>query len=70
MEALEKKRTCEIVQLPKGKKPIGCKQAYMVKYKVDGFLEKYKGRLVAKGHSATHKPMGLIIKKPMLPQLR
>ena len=39
----------------------------MVKYKVDGFLEKYKGRLVAKGHSATHKPMGLIIKKPMLP---
>ena len=49
MEALEKNGTSEIVELPRGKKPIGCKWVFTVKYKVDGTLERYKARLVQKG---------------------
>ena len=47
MEALEKNKTWEIVELPKEKKSIGCKWAFMVKYRADGTLERYKARLVA-----------------------
>ena len=54
MEALEKNGTSEIVELPRGKKPIGCKWVFTVKYKVDGTLERYKARLVQKG---IHKHM-------------
>ena len=54
MEALEKNGTWEIVELPRGKKPIGCKWMFTVKYKVDGSLERYKARLVAKGYTQTY----------------
>ena len=53
-EALEKNGTWEIVELPRGKKPIGCKWMFTVKYKVDGSLERYKARLVAKGYTQTY----------------
>ncbi|KAL5548947.1 hypothetical protein UlMin_004178 [Ulmus minor] len=54
MEVLEKNRTWEIVDLPKGKKLIGCKWVFTVKYKADGTLERYKARLVAKGYTQTY----------------
>ena len=44
----------EVVKLPKGKKPVGCKWVYIVKYKANGTLKRYKARLVAKGYIQTY----------------
>ena len=41
----------ELVELPKGKKTIGCKWVYKRKVGIDESVEKYKARLVAKGYS-------------------
>ena len=49
MKALHKSGTCELTTLPKGKRTVGCKWAYMVKHKADGSIERFKARLVAKG---------------------
>ena len=54
MDALEKNKTWELVELPRGKKPVGCKWVFTVKYKADGTLERYKARLVAKGYTQTY----------------
>ncbi|PKU79659.1 Retrovirus-related Pol polyprotein from transposon TNT 1-94 [Dendrobium catenatum] len=54
MQALEKNETWEIVNLPIGKKSVGCKWVFSVKYKADGTLERYKARLVAKGFTQTY----------------
>ncbi|KAE8716984.1 hypothetical protein F3Y22_tig00110076pilonHSYRG00029 [Hibiscus syriacus] len=40
-----------IVQLPAGRKAIGCKWLFKVKKNVDGLVERLKARLVAKGYS-------------------
>ena len=40
--------------MPRGKKPVGCKWAFTVKYKADDTIERYKARLVAKGFSQTY----------------
>eukprot|EP01018_Ginkgo_biloba_P016510 Gb_19106 [translate_table: standard] len=48
-DALMKNKTWTLEELPPGKKPIGCKWVYKVKYKADDSLDKYKARLVAKG---------------------
>ena len=37
------------MDLPPGKDTVGCKWVYKVKHKVDGSIECYKPRLVAKG---------------------
>lgn len=50
-KALEKNGTWTIVELPKDKRPIGCRWVYKVKYKVDGTIERYKARLVAQGYT-------------------
>lgn len=55
MEALEKNKTWEIVELPKGKKSVGCKWVFMVKYRANGSLERYKTRWVAKGYAQTYR---------------
>lgn len=47
MKALERNKTWEIVDLLKGKKLVGCRWVFIVKYKSDGSVERYKARLVA-----------------------
>lgn len=54
MEALKKNKTWDLVELPKGKSPVGCKWVFTVKYKADRSLERYKARLVAKGYTQTY----------------
>ena len=49
MAALEKNGTWEIMDLPEGKKAVGSKWVFTLKYKSDGSLERYKVRLVAQG---------------------
>ena len=51
MSALEKNKTWEIVERPKGKNIVDCKWIFTLKYKADGSLERHKTRLVAKGYS-------------------
>ena len=53
MDALEKNKTWDLVELPQGKKLVGCKWVFAVKYKADGSLERYKARLLAKGYTQT-----------------
>ncbi|KAJ0625451.1 putative RNA-directed DNA polymerase [Helianthus annuus] len=54
MEALMKNDTWEKCTLPSGKKPVGCRWVFTVKYKSDGTIERYKARLVAKGYTQTY----------------
>ncbi|GKB58671.1 ribonuclease H-like domain-containing protein [Tanacetum coccineum] len=49
MEAFNKNNTWEITDLPKGRKVIGSKWIFKVKYKSDGDVERFKAKLVAKG---------------------
>ncbi|KAJ0493280.1 putative RNA-directed DNA polymerase [Helianthus annuus] len=49
LSALHSNNTWSVVDLPKGRKPIGCKWIFRVKYKSNGEVERYKARLVAKG---------------------
>lgn len=54
MEALQKNNTWKLMELPKGKKTVGCKWVFSIKYKADGSIERYKARLVAKGYIQTY----------------
>ncbi|KAL4018546.1 hypothetical protein IC575_022144 [Cucumis melo] len=51
LQALEKTHTWDYVDLPPGKRPIGCKWIYKIKTHSDDTIERYKARLVAKGYS-------------------
>jgi len=51
MKALQDNNTWELTTLPYGKKTVGCKWVFTVKYKIDGTVEWYKTRLVAKGYT-------------------
>jgi hypothetical protein len=53
LRSLKKNTTWEITDLLVGKKFVGCKWVYKVKYKADGTVDRLKTRLVAKRY--THK---------------
>lgn len=54
LEALYKNHTWDIADLPTGVRPISCKWVYRVKMNSDGFINKFKVRLVAKGFFQIH----------------
>ena len=54
MRALKKNDTWELVPMPKGVNPMGCRWVYNLKYNADGSLERYKSRLVARGYTQTY----------------
>eukprot|EP00253_Pinus_taeda_P017713 PITA_17713 len=50
-ESILKNITWDLVKLPEGKQPIGCKWLYKPKFKLDKSIDKYEAWLVAKGYS-------------------
>lgn len=62
-ESIIKHEIWELVELPKGKEPIGCKWLFKPKFKANGNVDKYKARLVAKG---THREKELIMRRLFL----
>ena len=51
MAALHSNNTWDLVPLPPGKSPVGCRWVYAVKVGPDGQIERLKARLVAKGYT-------------------
>lgn len=51
LRALSKNQTWQIMKLPKGKKLVGCKWVFTIKYNSDETVNKFKAHLVAKGYS-------------------
>ena len=51
LKAMEDNNTWSLVPLPHGKHTIGCWWVYMIKYKYDGSIDRYKAQLVAKGYT-------------------
>ncbi|GJV65426.1 ribonuclease H-like domain-containing protein [Tanacetum coccineum] len=49
MKALNRNGTLVITELPVGRKPIGSKWVFKVKYKSTGEVERFKARVIAKG---------------------
>ncbi|RVW85510.1 Retrovirus-related Pol polyprotein from transposon RE1 [Vitis vinifera] len=54
IDALEKNGTWTITDLPVGKRPVGCKWIFTIKYKADGSIERFKARLVARGFTQSY----------------
>jgi hypothetical protein len=50
MESILHNHTWELVDLPPGHKPLGCRWIFKKKLKVDGSVDKYKAKLVIKGY--------------------
>lgn len=48
--SLEEANTWRLEHLPPGKKALGCKWIFTIKYKSDGTIERYKARLVVMGN--------------------
>lgn len=51
LSTLQANNTWDLIPLPHGKKPIGCKWVYTIKLKANVFFDCYKARLVANGYS-------------------
>nr|KYP55969.1 Copia protein [Cajanus cajan] len=49
IKALHDNNTWRLVELPSGRKPIGCRWVFRIKENFDGSINKYKARLVVKG---------------------
>jgi hypothetical protein len=54
MRALEKNRTWELVNLPQGKQPVGCKWVFTIKHTPEGKVDRYKACLVEKRYTQTY----------------
>ena len=50
-QSLIDNQTWDLVELPPNKTAIGSKWVFKAKYKDDGTVERFKGRLVAKGYA-------------------
>nr|GFA45889.1 putative reverse transcriptase, RNA-dependent DNA polymerase [Tanacetum cinerariifolium] len=55
MDTLMRNGTWDKCILTQGKKPIGYRWIFIIKYKPDGIVEIYKARLVAKGYTQTYR---------------
>ena len=55
MHALVENETWDLVDAPKGVKPIRYSWVYKVKYNVNGSVNRYKDRLVAKRYAQQHR---------------
>ncbi|CAI7847604.1 unnamed protein product [Closterium sp. NIES-54] len=55
LKSIEENGTCELVELPEGRKAITSKWLFKIKSDVDGKIERYKSRLVAKGYQQKEK---------------
>jgi len=51
VDALLKNGTWTLVSLLEGKKLVGCRWVFSIKHRIDGSIERYKTRLVAKGYT-------------------
>ena len=51
MESLNKNEVWNLVELPEGRKPVGCKWVFKKKHDTDGNVEQFKARLVAQGYN-------------------
>lgn len=54
LKALKKNDTWDLTSLPEGKKCVGSKWVFTIKYHADGSVERYKARLVARGFTQTY----------------
>ena len=54
MNALEKNGTWVVTELPQGKRTVGCKWIFTIKYNSDGSINRFKARLVAKGFTQSY----------------
>ena len=50
MDAIERNKTWELIDLPPGKKSIGVKWLFKTKHDADGKIQKHKARFVVKGY--------------------
>eukprot|EP00253_Pinus_taeda_P023522 PITA_23522 len=50
INAIERNKTCDLFELPKGKEVIGVKWVYKTKSNAEGKIERHKARLVVKGY--------------------
>jgi hypothetical protein len=53
LQALDENKTWSIVPLPTGKKVVGSRWIYKIKFHSDGSIERHKARLVARGFTQT-----------------
>lgn len=50
LDALEANKTWELTDLPPDKRAIGSRWVYKIKLHVDGTVDRFKARFVAKGY--------------------
>ena len=55
ISTLSKNQIWDLVTLPAGKYPVGCKWVYTVKQTPEDKVKRYKARLVAKGYTQIYE---------------